>query len=49
LPLVSRLKALVHGNRQAFAARANECHACGLCVSVCPEHAIKLVRVASPA
>jgi 4Fe-4S ferredoxin len=47
LPLVARVKAWVHGNRQAFAVRANECHACGLCVSVCPEHAIKLMRVAS--
>jgi 4Fe-4S ferredoxin len=47
LPLMSRLKAWVHGNRQAFAVRAEECHACGLCVAVCPEHAIKLMRVAS--
>jgi 4Fe-4S ferredoxin len=46
LPLVARVKAWVHGNRQAFAVRATECHACGLCVRVCPEHAIKLMRVA---
>ena len=49
LPLVARVKAWVHGNRQAFAVRADQCHACGLCVKVCPEHAIKLMRVASPA
>jgi 4Fe-4S ferredoxin len=49
LPLIARLKAWVHGNRQAFAVRAADCHACGLCVSACPEHAIKLVRVSSPA
>jgi len=49
LPLVARVKAWLHGNRQAFAVRGNECHACGLCVSVCPEHAIKLMRVPSPA
>jgi 4Fe-4S ferredoxin len=46
LPRVARVKAWVHGNRQAFAVRADECHACGLCVSACPEHAIKLARVA---
>jgi 4Fe-4S ferredoxin len=49
LPLVARVKAWVHGNRQAFAVRADECHACGLCVKACPEHAIKLMRVESSA
>ena len=49
LPLVARLKAWVHGNRQAFAVRADECHACGLCVVACPEHAIKLMRVPTAA
>jgi len=44
LPLFSRVKAFAHGNWQAFAARANNCHACGLCVAACPEHAIKLSR-----
>ena len=47
MPLIARVKAWVHGNRQAFAVRADECHACGLCVTACPEHAIKLMRVAS--
>jgi NAD-dependent dihydropyrimidine dehydrogenase PreA subunit len=46
LSIGSRLKAWVHGNRQAFAVNAAECHACGLCVAACPEHAIKLERVA---
>jgi NAD-dependent dihydropyrimidine dehydrogenase PreA subunit len=45
LSLVARLKALVHGNRQAFAVRADACHACARCVAVCPENAITLVRV----
>ena len=45
LSLVPRVKAMLHGNWQAFAIRASDCHACGLCVSVCPEHAIKLRRV----
>ena len=46
LRLSSRLKAWVHGNRQAFAVNANQCHGCGLCVAACPEKAIKLERVA---
>ena len=45
LPFVSRVKALIHRNRQAFAVNARDCHACGLCVAACPEHAIKLERV----
>jgi len=45
LPFVSRVKAFVHRNRQAFAVRADDCHACSLCVAACPEHAIKLHRV----
>jgi 4Fe-4S ferredoxin len=44
LPFVSRVKALMHRNWQAFAVRADECHGCGLCVAACPEHAIKLER-----
>jgi 4Fe-4S ferredoxin len=43
LSLKGRIKAFVHGNRQAFAVRAGECHACGQCVTACPEKAIKLV------
>jgi NAD-dependent dihydropyrimidine dehydrogenase PreA subunit len=39
------MKAAVHGNRQAFAVRADACHACGRCVAACPEHAIRLVRI----
>lgn len=37
-----RLRAFAHGYKQAFAIRADQCHACGLCVTACPEHAIKL-------
>jgi 4Fe-4S ferredoxin len=49
LPFMARLKTRLHGNRQAFAVRADGCHACGLCVAACPEQAITLARVASPA
>jgi NAD-dependent dihydropyrimidine dehydrogenase PreA subunit len=41
---MSRFKLWVHGNRQAFAVNADACHGCGLCVSECPEKAIKLQR-----
>ena len=44
LPFIARLKALAHGNRQAFAIRADSCHACGLCVAACPEEALTLAR-----
>jgi NAD-dependent dihydropyrimidine dehydrogenase PreA subunit len=40
----ARFKAFAHGNRQAFAVRAEDCHACGQCVSACPEKAITLQR-----
>jgi len=46
LPFLARLKAAAHGNRQAFAVRAEACHACGLCVQACPERAIRLVKAA---
>jgi NAD-dependent dihydropyrimidine dehydrogenase PreA subunit len=46
IPFVSRLKLAIHGNRQAFAVRGDQCHACGLCVRACPEKAIRLVRLA---
>src|SRR5579864_6921022 len=44
LPLFVRFKAAFHGNRQAFAVRAELCHSCGLCVAACPETAIRLAR-----
>lgn len=44
LNLGGRVKGFFHGYRQAFAVRADQCRACGLCVSACPEHAITLTR-----
>lgn len=46
LSLIGRLKLFAHGGKQAFAVRADDCHGCGLCVTACPEKAIKLARVA---
>jgi len=42
LSLLGKVKAWVHGNRQAFVVRAADCHACGLCIKACPEQAIHL-------
>jgi NAD-dependent dihydropyrimidine dehydrogenase PreA subunit len=48
LSFLGRVKAFAHGNRQAFLAKANACEACGLCVTACPEKAIRLVSVDRP-
>jgi NAD-dependent dihydropyrimidine dehydrogenase PreA subunit len=47
LGLLAKLKSVAHGRKTAYTPRADQCHACGLCVSACPEKAIKLTR--SPA
>lgn len=44
LSFLGRLKSAMHGHRQAFAIRADQCHACSLCVAACPEQAITLAR-----
>jgi hypothetical protein len=41
------MKALAHGNRQAFAVRPARCRACKHRVAACPEEAPTLAR--SPA
>lgn len=45
LSLRGKLKGLAHRWQQAFTTNADACHACGLCVSACPEKAITLTRV----
>jgi NAD-dependent dihydropyrimidine dehydrogenase PreA subunit len=44
LSLVRRVKGFVHGYRQAFVVRPQDCLACGQCVTACPEGAITLAR-----
>lgn len=42
----SRLKLRVHGMKVAYTPNAQACRSCGLCVTACPERAIKLARTA---
>jgi len=46
LGLLAKLKVLAHGKKSAYTPNAPDCRACGLCVSACPERAIRLERVA---
>jgi NAD-dependent dihydropyrimidine dehydrogenase PreA subunit len=39
-----RIKAFFHGYEQAFVIDPALCHACGECVTACPEKAIRLVQ-----
>lgn len=45
LSFAGRIKGFAHGYRQALIVAADACEACGACVRVCPEGAIKLKRV----
>jgi NAD-dependent dihydropyrimidine dehydrogenase PreA subunit len=45
LGLFSKLKNWAHGGMVSYTPNADQCRACGLCVTACPEHAIKLVKV----
>jgi 4Fe-4S ferredoxin len=47
LSLLGRMKSWAHGYRQAYVVHPDQCHACGLCVTACPERAIKLAKVAA--
>ncbi|MCE9574660.1 MAG: 4Fe-4S binding protein [Deltaproteobacteria bacterium] len=44
LSLMGKLKSLAHRGKTAYTPNAAACQACGLCVTACPEKAIKLVR-----
>ena len=44
LGLLARLKVRAHGMKTAYTPTAEACRACGLCVTACPEKAIRLVR-----
>jgi len=42
LSLINRLKVWAHGGKQAYVTNPTACHACKLCISACPEKALKL-------
>jgi 4Fe-4S ferredoxin len=43
LNFIGKIKTFVHGKNKAFVAKPEMCHSCGLCVTACPESAIKLI------
>jgi 4Fe-4S ferredoxin len=43
LSFFGKLKSRAHGRKTAYTPNASACQACGLCVTACPEDAIKLV------
>jgi NAD-dependent dihydropyrimidine dehydrogenase PreA subunit len=45
LSFIGKIKTRVHGNKKAYVVQPDLCHACGLCVTACPEKAIKLRKV----
>ena len=47
LPQLAKFKIWMHGMKTAAIPNAAACESCGLCVSACPEHAIRLERVAT--
>jgi NAD-dependent dihydropyrimidine dehydrogenase PreA subunit len=47
LGLFAKLRVSAHRRQTAYAPRADDCHACGLCVVACPEDAITLLPPAS--
>jgi 4Fe-4S ferredoxin len=49
LRMLGKLRSIAHRRMTAYPVRADQCEACGLCVTACPEHAITLVPRVSPA
>ncbi len=44
LGLLEKVRVTAHRRQTAYAVRADECRACGMCVVACPEGAIELRR-----
>ncbi len=44
LSFKGKVKAVLHGRMTAYTPAADACRACGLCVTACPEDAIRLVK-----
>lgn len=49
LSFKGKVRSLLHGRMTAYTPAADACHACGLCVTACPEDAIRLVKNPSKA
>ena len=47
LPFFAKFKVWAHGMKTAATPNVDACEACGLCVSACPERAIRLQRADS--
>ena len=45
LSFIGKLKSLFSDNRKCFAVNPDLCINCGLCVTACPENAIKLIQM----
>jgi NAD-dependent dihydropyrimidine dehydrogenase PreA subunit len=45
LGLLGKLKSVAHKRQTAYTPKADQCHACGLCVVACPEKAIDLIQL----
>jgi 4Fe-4S ferredoxin len=45
LGFLGKLKSVAHKRKTAYTPRADQCHGCGLCVTACPEKAIKLAAL----
>ncbi len=43
MSFIGKIKAWVHGGKQAYVAHPEACHACALCIDACPEDALRLV------
>jgi NAD-dependent dihydropyrimidine dehydrogenase PreA subunit len=43
LSFFGKLKSRAHGKKTAYTPNADACASCGLCVTACPERAIKLM------
>lgn len=44
LSMIGKLKTKLHGREKAVVVNPQLCHSCGLCVTACPEKAIKLMK-----
>jgi 4Fe-4S ferredoxin len=47
LTFIGKLKTRFNGREKAIVINPEQCHACGLCVTACPEKAIKLQKADS--